>query len=199
MQKQHELYKLAVGVRGIWTKKRTVIFTDVTPFITGDKYNDQQTTRLRLGTTFVANFTLRPKFSWRIGITKTFIYGNKLFLPMIGFRYGKLDGPAYIQVQLPRHVSLTIQPSAKFSVSIYSKVYGGVYNISNGDSLYPFQSDSVIHFGRLGIANGIKLEFRPNPALNFYVSGGFVKSNYIWLYSYSYNQHNNLDPFAPFL
>lgn len=197
LPKQHELYKLAIGVRGIWTKKRGVFFADITPFAAGDKYNEQQTARVRLGTTFVYNHMVKPWFSWRIGITKTFLYGNKLFLPMIGFRLGRLDGDVYLQAQFPRHVSLTIQPSPKFSINIYSRAYGGVYNISNEDSLY-IGNDSVIHFGHFGIANGVRFDFRPNPSINFFISGGLAMQNYIWLYSYSFNQQNNLAPFDPF-
>jgi hypothetical protein len=198
LEKQHELYKLAIGVRGIWTwKSRCVFFADVTPFITGDKYNGQSTSRLRMGSTFVFNYMVSPEFSFRLGLTKTFIYGNKLYLPMIGFRVGRLDGPVYFQLQFPRHASLTVQPSPKVSVSFYSKAYGGLYNISNGDSLYP-GTDSVIQFGHLGIANGVRVEIRPGPNFNFFFGGGLASRNFIWLYSYDYNQVNNLNPLAPF-
>lgn len=198
LQKQHELYKLSVGIRGIWTwKSRCVFFADISPFVTGDKYNEQATARTRMGSTFVFNYMVSPQFSFRLGLTKTFLYGNKLFLPMIGFRVGRLDGPMYLQVQFPRHVSLTIQPSPKVSLNFFSKVYGGLYNISNEDSLY-IGRDSVIQFGHLGIANGARLDFRPGPNFNFFLSGGLAVKNFVWLYSYQFNQINDLAPMAPF-
>lgn len=198
LQKQHELYKLAIGVRGIWTwKSRCVFFADITPLVTGDKYNDQATSRLRMGSTFVFNYMVSPQFSFRLGLTKTFLYGNKFFLPMIGLRIGRLDGPVYLQIQFPRHASLTIQPSPKVSLQFFSRVYGGLYNISNEDSLY-IGNDSVIQFGHLGVANGFRVDIRTGPNFNFFFGGGLATRNYIWLYSYEYNQANELNPLAPF-
>ena len=198
LTKQHELYKLAVGLRGIWTwNEHWVFFADMTPMAMGDKYNEQRTARLRLGSTFVLNYMVNPSLSFRAGVTKTFLYGNKFYFPMAGFRVGKLDGPVYFQMQFPRHTSLVIQPSPKFSINIFSKAYGGLYNLSNEDSLY-IGADSVIQFGHLGIANGVRLDFRPGPHFSFFLSGGFAVKNFIWLYSYGFNQAHNLEPMSPF-
>lgn len=197
LKKQHELYKLGLGVRGIWAfKTKCIIFADVTPFATGDKYNEQATRRFRLGTTFVMNFMFSPKFSWRVGATKTFLWGNRYFLPMVGFRFGKLDGKCYFQLQFPRYAALTIQPSPKFTINIYSRAYGGLYNISNEDSLY-FGGDSVIQYGYRGIANGVRFDFRPGPNFSCFISGGFDVRNHIRLFSYEVNQ-TNLGPLTPF-
>lgn len=197
LNKQHELYKLSIGLRGIWAfKSNCIIFADVSPIVTGDKYNEQATKRLRMGSTFVMNFMLSPRFSFRIGATKTFLFGNRYYLPMIGFRAGKLDGKCYFQLQIPRHASLTIQPSPKFTINIYSRAYGGLYNISNGDSLY-FGTDSVIQYGYRGVANGVRFEYRPGPNFSCFISGGFDTRNRMWLFSYQFNQ-SNLGPLTPF-
>lgn len=197
LNKQHELYKLSMGVRGIWAfKSNCIVFADVTPLVTGDKYNEQATKRLRMGSTFVMNFMFSPKFSLRIGATKNFLFGNRYYLPMIGFRVGKLDGKCYFQLQFPRHASLTIQPSPKFTINIYSRAYGGLYNISNGDSLY-FGNDSVIQYGYRGVANGMRFDYRPGPNFSCFVSGGFDVRNHLRLFSYEVNQ-DNFGPLTPF-
>jgi len=199
LEKQHKLYKVGIGLRTIWTfKSKFIMFADVTPIATGDKYDKQSTARTRLGATLVFNYMHNPNFSVRLGVTKNFLFGNRFVMPMVGFRIGRLDGPVYFQFQFPRHTSLTIQPSPKFAINIYSRSYGGLYNLSNEDSLY-IGNDSVIQFGHFGMANGVRLDFRPNPNFNFFLSGGFATRNYMWLYSYSFNrQNNNLNPLAPF-
>jgi hypothetical protein len=177
LKKQHELYKVGIGVRGIWAfRSRCIIFADVSPFATGDRYNEQATKRFRMGTTFVMNFMVSPKFSFRVGATKSFLFGNRYYLPMIGFRVGKLDGKCYFQMQFPRHTSLTIQPTPKFTMNIYSRAYGGLYNMSNGDSIY-LGNDSVIQFGHLGVSNGMRFDYRPGPNFSFFLSGGFDMQN----------------------
>lgn len=198
LSKQHKLFKVGMGIRAIWAfNSHFVMFTDISPFVTGDKYNEQATKRARLGATVVFNYMHSPNFSFRVGVTKNFLLGNKYFLPMIGFRVGRLDGPVYFQLQFPRQASLTLQPGPKFSVNFFSRSYGGLYNLSNGDSLY-LGSDSVIQFGHFGIANGIRFDFRPGPNFTFFFSGGVSVRNHIWLYSYSFNQQHDLNPLSPF-
>ncbi len=198
LEKQHKLYKFGVGIRTIWTfNSKFIMFADVSPFATGDKYNEQATSRLRLGATVVFNYMVSPKFSFRVGVTKNFLLGNKFYMPMVGIRIGKLDSKCYFQFQFPRHTSLTIQPSPKFTINIYSRAYGGLYNLSNEDSLY-LGSDSVIQFGHFGVANGIRFDFRPGPNFNFFLSGGLAVRNYMWLYSYSHNRPNDQASLGPF-
>jgi hypothetical protein len=198
LEKQHILYKTGIGLRAIYGfGSRAVLFIDASPYLVGDKYDKQQTQQLRLASSFVFNYMVSPDFSWRLGATKTFLFGNRLYLPMVGFRVGKLDSKFYFSVQFPRYISFNFQPSPKFSWSIYSKAYGGLYNISNGDSLYMY-GDSVIQFGQTGLINGVRFDFRFGPNFSFFASGGFAVRNHIWLYSYSYNQMYHQRPLAHF-
>jgi hypothetical protein len=198
LSEQHRLYKTGVGLRAIaGLGKNLVLFADATPMIFGDASDRANTRVLRLGATLAANFLVNPGLSFRFGVTRSFLFGNKNFLPMIGMRIGKLDGLVYLNIQLPRTVSLHIQPTEKFAFSIYSRTQGGLYNFSNKDSIY-LGNDDVIQFGQTGIANGIRFDFRPGPNFNFFASGGFAVRNRIWFYSYTYNRANDLRPLAPF-
>jgi hypothetical protein len=198
LSEQHRLYKTGVGLRAIaGLGKNLVLFADATPMIFGDATDRANTRVLRWGATLAANFLVNPGLSFRFGVTRSFLFGNKNFLPMIGMRIGKLDGLVYLNIQLPRTVSLHIQPTEKFAFSIYSRTQGGLYNFSNKDSIY-LGNDDVIQFGQTGIANGIRFDFRPGPNFNFFASGGFAVRNRIWFYSYTYNRANDLRPLAPF-
>lgn len=198
LDKQHKLYKVGLGVRAIYGfGSQFILFADLSPYAIGDKYDKQQTQRLRLASTIVFNFMYSPKLSFRVGATRTFLWGNRNYLPMFGFRVGRLDGKCYFSFQFPRHISVNFQPGPKFSWSIYTRAYGGLYNISNGDSLYN-GLDSVIQFGQRGLANGVRFDFRPHPSFAFFVSSGLAVQNHIWFYSYSYNVQNGERPFAHF-
>lgn len=198
LEKQHKLYKLGLGVRAIYGfGSRFVLFVDASPYVVGDKYDKQRTQQLRLASSAIFNMMVTPKFSVRIGVTKTFLFGNRFYLPMLGIRLGKLDGKFYFSFQFPKATSFNFQPTPKFSFSIYSKRYGGLYNISNGDSLYLF-GDSVIQLGQTGLSTGIRFDFRPGPNFSFFLATGFDSRNHVWLFSHSYNQMNHLKPLAPF-
>jgi hypothetical protein len=198
LDKQHKLYKYGAGLRVIYGfGSKFILFVDASPYVVGDKYDAQHTQQLRLASSAVFNVMVNPGFSIRAGVTKTYLFGNRYYLPMLGFRFGKLDSKFYCSIQFPRSVSFNFQPSPKFSWSLYSKVYGGLYNISNGDSLYPF-GDKTIQFGQTGISNGVRFDFRPGSNFSFFVATGFAVRNHVWLYSRSFNQINNNRPFAHF-
>jgi hypothetical protein len=202
LTKQHKLYKLGLGMRMIYGfGSKFVLFFDASPYIVGDKFDAQQTQQLRFASSIVFNFMVDPALSFRVGATRTFLFGNKYYLPMLGVRIGKLDGKCYFSAQFPRYISVNFQPGPKFSWSLYSKAYGGLYNISNGDSIY-LGRDSVIQFGQRGLANGVRFDFRTGPNFSFYVSSGLAVNNTISFFSYSFNQQQQqqhpLRPLGPF-
>ncbi|HLG03941.1 MAG TPA: DUF6268 family outer membrane beta-barrel protein [Bacteroidia bacterium] len=199
LQDQHSLYKAGIGLRGIWGfNSKCVLFTDLFPFVTGDRYKGQNSQQWRMGGSVIFNCMVKPTFSWRIGFTKNFLLGNRFYMPMVGFRWGALDGPVYFQLQFPRHTALVIQPSPKFSFTLYSRSYGGLYNLSNTDSIYSGQEDRAFQMGQWGLANGIRFDVRPNPNISFYFSTGFAVRTRLRFYSFYYNQQNNAQPLAPF-
>ncbi|MGL4596738.1 MAG: hypothetical protein ACRCYO_04370 [Bacteroidia bacterium] len=190
LTEQHVLYKTGIGMRAIWAfGSDHVILYDASPFVTGDRLNKATTKRFLFASTLVWNCTPRsaPGFSFRLGITRTFLLGNRFSLPMVGFRVGRLDGKVYFSAQFPRNAVLVYQPNPKISITAFTRVYGGFYNVSNSDSLY-FGTDSVIQFGRTGLANGLRLDVRASKNFSFFLSGGMAANNRIWLYSSSFNQ-----------
>ncbi|HTL81919.1 MAG TPA: DUF6268 family outer membrane beta-barrel protein [Bacteroidia bacterium] len=199
LDKQHKLYKIGLGLRAIYSfRSQFILFTDLSPYVVGDKFDKQSTQQLRLAGSVVFNWMINPSWSVRAGVTRTFLWGNRWVLPMVGIRIGKLDGKFYFSAQFPRYTSFVFQPSPKFSITLYSRAYGGVYNISNGDSIY-FGSDTVIQFGQTGLANGLRFEYRASPDFSFFVSPGFAVQNHIWLYSHSFNDTVHVfNRFAPF-
>lgn len=198
LEKQHRLYKSGLGLRGIYAfGSQCIVFGDVFGFATGDHYNKRVTESYRLGGSLIFNFMKNPKFSFRVGLTKNFLFGNRLYLPVIGIRYGKLDGKCYFTAQFPRFIALYLQPSPKVKISFYSRAYGGLYNFSNDDTLYSGR-DSVFQFGYTGLANGIRFDFRPNPNFNFFLSSGLAIRNNLWMYSYSFNSVSNPGPLRHF-
>ncbi|HEU4716943.1 MAG TPA: hypothetical protein VFU15_03890 [Bacteroidia bacterium] len=198
LDEQHKIYKGGLGLRAIYGfGSQYVLFADISPYVVEDRFDKQQTQHVRLASSFVFNWMITPAFSMRFGGTRTFLLGNRFYLPMIGFRVGRLDSKFYFSFQFPRYTSFNFQPSPKFSFSFYSKSMGGLYNFSNGDSIYNGR-DSVIQFGQFGVAHGVRFDFRTGPDFSCFVSAGFESSNHIWFYSYSFNRDNHLGPLHHF-
>ncbi len=191
LSEQHTLTKGTLGLRGIYnTGYGNIWFYDVTPFFSQDNFALGPPT-FRVASTLIFNRTVNKNFSFRLGFTRTFLFGNQYHLPFIGLRFGPLDG-TYLSIQIPRNISLNFPIGKKFSGSLFVKPLGGLYNFSNTriDSVTNFYNgkDSVIQFGRYEFISGIRLEWYPTSNITLYASIGTTTSNGIAFFSFSYNK-----------
>jgi hypothetical protein len=132
---QHNLVKLGIGMRFIYnTGKKGVWFIDASPFVTRDVSYPSKP-YYRFASTIVYSHNVTDKFNWRLGATKSFLWGNRLYLPFVGIRIGRLD-KINLSIQFPRSVNLNVPLGYKVIFSLYSRPQGGMYNFSNRDSLY---------------------------------------------------------------
>jgi hypothetical protein len=104
---QHSLIKAGMGLRWIFNSgKKGVWFVDASPFVTKDVTYESKG-YFRLASTFVYSHNVSENFNWRVGVTKSFLWGNKNYWPFIGLRFGKLDKVNF-SIQFPRSINLNV-------------------------------------------------------------------------------------------
>lgn len=191
---QHTLIKAGVGIRAIFNSgKKGIWFVDVSPFVTKDVTYESKG-YFRMANTFVYSYNKSEKFNFRVGLTKSFLWGNKNYWPFIGFRFGRLD-KVNLSIQFPKNISLNVPVSSKFRFSLYTKPQGGMFNFSNRDSIYYISNASTFHFTRYEINTGLRFDFKLTDNFNFYVAGGLSTKNNITFYS---EKENNSRPRLPY-
>lgn len=180
--KQHTLKKRGIGIRYIYnTGKKSVWFFDAAPFVTRDiTYLSKPF--FRLASTIIFSHNVNQKFNFRIGATKSFLWGNRLYLPFIGFRIGALD-KINLSIQFPRNITINLPINRKITVGIYTKPQGGVFNFSNHDTIYFRRGFGTFHFTRYEINTGLRLDVRSGSFFNFYLATGLSTSNHVIFYS----------------
>jgi len=188
---QHTLAKYGIGIRAIYnTGKRSIFFIETTPFVTQDiTKNAVSTSTYRMAGTLLWSYSPKPVFNFRLGATKSFLWGNRYYLPFVGLRFGRIDKFNF-SVQFPKNVSLNIPFSHVVRMSIYSKPQGGLFNFTNSDTLYKVNNDRTINFGRYELLTGARLDVVPSKWFNFYIATGFSTKNYIAFYSNTHNKNN---------
>lgn len=180
--KQHHLMKAGIGLRYIYnTGKKGVWFFDLSPFVTQD-VNFSSSINFRLASSFIYSHNPSVNFNWRLGITKSFQWGNRLYLPFVGLRFGRLD-KINLSIQFPRYTSLTIPLNDKVVISIYSMAQGGLYNFANVDGIDLRQKEKTVQFSRYEINHGIRFEHCGSDNFRFYVAAGISNRNVISFYS----------------
>jgi hypothetical protein len=185
---QHNLIKFGIGMRYIYnTGRQGVWFVDVSPFITKD-ISYPSSPYYRLASTIVYSYNLSDNFNWRLGITKSFLWGNRYYLPFIGLRFGRLD-KVNLSIQFPRSASLNVPLNSRVIFSIYTRPQGGLFNFSNRDSLYFRKTDATFHFSRYEINTGLRFDVRLGSFFNFYISTGLSSRNNITFYSERANKN----------
>ncbi|MBN8692904.1 MAG: hypothetical protein J0L69_06885 [Bacteroidetes bacterium] len=188
---QHTLAKYGFGLRMIYnTGKRSIFFVESTPFITQDITKGAQSeATYRMAGTLLWSYSPSKHFNLRLGATKSFLYGNKFWLPFVGLRFGQIDKFNF-SVQFPRNASINIPFSQVVRMSIYTKPQGGLFNFSNNDTIYKINNDKTINFGRYELLTGARLDVVPTKWFNFYVATGFSTRNYVAFYSNTHNKNN---------
>lgn len=179
---EHRITKTSFGLRGIYnTGKGNIWFMQIAPFFAQDNYTLSKPTG-RYSSVFVFNRTVSEKFSFRIGMIRTYLFGTGfetkrnrygLHLAIIGFRVGRFD-KTHLNVQFPRNISLDFPmgKSKKTWGSVFVKPFGGLYTFSNNDSLSLEVNASQILFGRYEFLRGFRTDFNPNKSFSFFASIG---------------------------
>jgi hypothetical protein len=186
LETQHNLIKTGLGLRYIYnTGKKGVWFFDVSPFSTRDAAGKTRP-YLRLASTIVYSHNVSPAFNWRAGITKSFMWGNRYYLPFIGIRVGRLD-KVHLSFQFPRNLSVNVPVGHKVLLGLYCKPAGGMYNFTNNDSLYLRTQAPTFHFTRYEINTGLRADVRTGQRFAFYLATGLSTGNNITFYSEASN------------
>lgn len=194
--RQHTLSKMSIGLRAIYnTGRKSIFYVELTPFTTQD-VGFRYTQKYRFATTVLYNCTVNPYFSFRLGFTRSFIFGNRNRLPYIGIRVGRMDG-VNLSVQFPRSINFNVPIGKYVKTSLYTKPLGGLYSFANVDSLYYLNNDRSINFGRYEFIGGLRIDVLPVNLFNFYVSAGITTQNYIGFYSETFNRRRQ-GTLAPF-
>jgi hypothetical protein len=176
----HRLVKTSVGFRGIYNNgKKSIFFVEISPFVTRD-VGYRYTRTYRLASTILYDCSVSPSFSFRLGLTRSFLWGNRFHLPYVGIRIGKLDKVNF-SVQFPRSVTFNVPVGKYFKVSLYTKPQGGLYSFANSDSLEVgnIHEDQKLYFGRSEFLSGLRIDILPSKYFNFYLSTGMTTKNSI--------------------
>jgi hypothetical protein len=194
----HNLVKTGVGIRLIVNNgKKGIWFIDASPFVTRDATYADSKPYYRMASTIVYSHNKSERFNWRIGITKSFMWGNRNYLPFIGLRFGRLD-KTHLSIQIPRSISLNMPVNEKLVLSFYTKPQGGMWNFSNRDSVYYLGNASTFHFTRYEINSGFRADVRVNDWFNFYIALGLSTKNNITFYSEKANPKNKNTPYQKY-
>lgn len=189
ISQNHHLSKTSLGVRLIFNSgKKSIFYAEFSPFVTQDN-GYAYTRRSRIATSLIYNYTVNKYFSFRLGYVRSFSFGNRLNLPYVGIRVGRLDG-VNLSLQFPRSMSFNVPICKYVKTSLYTKPQGGLYSFANTDSVYYLNNDRSLNFGRYEFLAAIRVDILPSRFFNFYVSAGFTTQNHIGLYSESFNKNN---------
>lgn len=180
---EHRLSRTSIAFRGIYNNgKKSIFFIEVSPFVTKDN-GYRYTNTYRLATTALFDYSASPRFSFRLGFTRSFLWGNRFHLPYVGIRIGKLDKVNF-SVQFPRSITLNVPIGSHFRASLYTKPQGGLYSFANTDSIQVgnVNDNEKLYFGRSEFLSGLRLDVMPSKHFNFYLSSGLTTKNFIAFY-----------------
>lgn len=191
-------HKLSFGMRAIYNQKnKNVWFADLTPFSARDR-NSRNNGQLRISGVLLYSRIVNENMSFKLGIYKSYLFGNNRYLPIIGFRLGRLDYVNF-QFQFPRSASFNFPISSKIQASLYVKSIGGQYTYRKNN-----YNDSVntapptMVFSRFEALSGAVVNFNINQDFAFFLSSGFSSRAVIGFGQPRRDYESNGRPFRAF-
>ncbi len=193
---KHRLTKTSIGFRGLYNNgKKSLFFVELSPFSTQDRgYRNTRVTRI--AATVLYNCSVNDYFSFRVGFTRSYLWGNQFHLPYIGIRVGKLDKINF-NIQFPRSITFNVPIGKHIRTSLFTKPQGGLYTFANTDSIQlgNINDNKILYFGRYEFIAGARVDILPSKHFNFYLASGFTTQNSITFYpknkSNSFNTYDN--------
>ncbi len=166
--------RTSIAIKGIYSDGgKNSYFMAIAPFSSFDQYTSARKGS-RLATVFIYNRTVNEKFSYRLGFMRTFVFGKKLALPIIGFRYGRLDGVNF-NMQLIRNMSLNMPIGKHFYYSIFTRPMGSAYSFRNDFNTGFLNKGTTVELRRWELLTGMTLTYRANGAFSMFVSTGISR------------------------
>ncbi len=196
---QHQLLKVGIGLRIIHnTGKKGLWFIDIAPFFTRDITFNDRNGYLRMANSFIYSYNFTERFNMRFGLTKSFLWGNRNYLPYIGMRIGKLDG-LHFSLQIPKNMSLNIPFNNQHRLSVFTRPQGGMFTFSNRDSVYYFNREAdFFNFTRYELLSGLRYDVAFGKVFAMYFALGLSTRNNITFYSESANSKRPRAPYKTF-
>ena len=197
IKRQLNFSRYSIGTRSLYNNgKKDVFFFDFSPFLS---YELQQIEKpqLRFSSTFIWSHVFSEKFSLRAGYTRSFIFGDRILLPLIGFRIGRLDR-TYLSFQFPRNVTLSVPLKRSISLNVVAKPIGNVFDFKDRDSLYSGVNNKLI-FGWRDVCLGSGFDFHPNKFFSFFAHFGIAtEKSSLAFYSRASNEGNKFKSYKWF-
>ncbi|MFN0049402.1 MAG: hypothetical protein ACKVOU_09785 [Cytophagales bacterium] len=118
-------------------------------------------------------------FSYRLGISYSYLFNGGTFLPILGIRVGDYQ-KVFLNIQIPRDISLYWTINSHWQTGIFSRLSGGIYRFKIDENINNFRNikgNAVLY--RSDILTGFLVNYSPNPNLYFSVNTGVAHNRTI--------------------
>jgi hypothetical protein len=167
------LVRSNIGLRLIHNDgKGNSLFFSFNPYFARDRFSSFIASR-RFAFMLVYNRTVSERFSFRAGVWRTYIFGRRSTLPLLGVRIGRLDGLNF-NLQFPRNISLNYPIHRMLTLSLISRPVGTLYAFRNDDSRYT-EKGSTIYLGTRDVISGLQVTLLPFHNFVLYGSSGLAR------------------------
>lgn len=166
--------RVSAGIRALYfSGNKNIWMLSLAPFISEESRLLKNSVPRFFGS-FLYSRMVNEFVSYRLGLSYSYLFNGGTLLPILGLRVGNYQ-KVYLNIQIPRDVSLVWNINNKFQVGIFSRVSGGIYRFRIDDEVTRFKDikgKAVLY--RTDLLTGIMLNYSPNSQVYFSFNTGFA-------------------------
>jgi hypothetical protein len=155
------------GLKSTW-------FFSVSPFAATDGSRQRAG---RFSSMLVYNKTINENLSLRLGYWRTYAFGQRRNLPILGVRLGKLDD-LHISIQFPRSIQVNYPMNHHFGISVFRKPQGSLYTLKNTDAEFGEKGEFVF-LARREFLTGVQMNYNPFNNLSLQAAFGIASGTFV--------------------
>ncbi len=173
------ILRLSAGFRALYyTGKKGIWMASLAPFVSEETKLFKNAVPRFFGSILYTRM-VNEYFSYRLGISYSYLINGGTLLPILGFRVGDYQ-KVYLNFQIPRDISLVWTINNHWQTGIFSRVSGGIYRFNIDRKLDKFnniEGKAVLY--RTDLLSGIMLNYSPNSQWYFSLNAGIAHSRNI--------------------
>lgn len=168
------IVRLSAGVRILYNSgPKNIWMAGLSPFI-AENEGSVRNAIPRFFANILYTRMVSEYFSYRLGLSYTYLFNGGALLPILGFRVGSYKG-LFLNFQIPRDISLVWTINNNWQTGIFTRLSGGIYRFRESTLSRQIKGDEAnLVFYRTDFLNGIMINYSPNFKYYFSLNAGIA-------------------------
>ena len=181
---ERNFLRISTGLRALYFNgNKSLWMVNVSPFVAEDNFTIKNA-KWRMYGDFIYSRVVNKLFSYKLGMSYTYRFGEGGLLPVLGVRIGDYN-KHFLSIQFPKNISYNVKLSPKIYIGAFIRPNGGIYrfklNKPDQSVLQNHLESKTLVLTRSDYLSGLMLNMAVSPSFYLCVNSGVAYNRSVGL------------------